>query len=234
MDVKCLHCPQCGGPVEAASTGASAMCGYCGSKLRVTMGAHGPAEAVAEGTRTETTLIAKQAAINHLQGRLMTLQGEKGKVVARMSWESNALIMSPAAPRRPVSAVVFGLLRQYGCALGCATFLTAPLLCMVPIVLYALLCDWLQGRFGVSKLEAENDSQGAVAILALVVLLAYFRSQEADRKWATAKRAWDSAARERVHSEHADELARLDGEIDLAQARIDELKAEMDELARSP
>lgn len=234
MDVKCLHCPQCGGPVEAASTGTSAICGYCGSNLRVTTGAHGRAEAVAEGMRTETSLIAKQAAINHLQERLMTFQGEKEQLVASMSWESNALIMSPAAPRRPVSAVVFGLLREHGCTVGCATVLTVPLLCMVPIVAYVLFCGWLQGRFDLTTGEAQNVSLGAVAVLALVVVVAYLSSQEADQKWATAKRTWDSAARVHVYSEHADELERLDDEIDLAQARIDELKAEMDELAHSP
>ena len=77
MAVETIQCPKCGSPLEVTSGTRLAECTYCGSTLRITVGASGHPLGVLEGIKEDTSLMAKERALEVVRQRIARLEEER-------------------------------------------------------------------------------------------------------------------------------------------------------------
>lgn len=154
MAVESIQCVKCGSPLEVESTARFAICGYCGSRLRITRGASGHPLGVLEDIKLDTEIIAKQTAIDHLRDRLSELVRQRQILKAQLTNELHA------AGRRHETAwggclPLAGLIVILGCLASNASFETnAPWLGAGFLLLGIGI--WRTGRAKVRQQEARR------------------------------------------------------------------------------
>jgi hypothetical protein len=191
-----------------------ATCTYCGSRLRVTRGASGHPLGVLDDIKADTAIIAKQTAINHLEKRLPVWLEERDELQARMREELTAMGSSPSAPQKR-------LYRRR--ELFWAAFFFGLPAAIVHIVLLPL----------VPSLKSEDATPLALLMcLILCILYGYLSDKKRDDVLKKKRSEWFGQTRRAIEARYGPGVAQLNSEIQSSQARIQELKAEMDRLAK--
>ena len=80
MSFERLQCPGCGAGVDPGGRD-TCFCTYCGARLRIRQGASGHAMAVLDGIKEDTSLLARQAALAHLERELQALGPSRAALV---------------------------------------------------------------------------------------------------------------------------------------------------------
>jgi len=231
MSIELMQCPRCGAPLKVEPTARFATCTYCGSRLRVTRGASGHPLAVLTDIKDDTGIIARQTAIDHLQGRLQVLRQKRDELESRMLQEYDVAISSPDAPQKPTLATIFPLVSKYSCIVGCAILLTAPMLLLAPLLVYYLFGDYLQSQFHLSEADAQLAMRLIIGLVILGMMATWAWSQTKQEEWAKKKQEWDTRAWRKVEANYSSEVSQIDEQIQSTEQRIAQLKADMDRLA---
>ncbi len=211
MPLEPMQCPKCGSPLLVEPAAASAFCSYCGSRLRVARGASGHPVGLLDRIETNSAILARQTAINRLQECLPALYAQRDA----LKEEADKL----AAGRRPraTGRAVLGLL------LTVVPGLVA--LILLPLIAYSLVSGSAEDRRGATS-AAECFLTPCLA-LAVAGAVIWRRAAGGPRR----SQAEASSARFRLLKLNP-AIAAVEEEIRSTQARIDQLKVEMDRLAR--
>jgi len=222
MAVESIQCPKCGSPLEVESAARAATCTYCGSRLRLTKGASGHPLAVLEDIKVDTEILAKQTAINHLGERLDHWLEEREGLRAELQIEREGLRVELAEldKSRPPSWVP-----------------SSDRAARYETVLYALLIASC-GIVGVGLLTINDSSQACGGVFLLLAALlggTLARGRYLRRKYERSEREFrerSERAERELQERYGTALVQITEQIESARARIVELKADMDRLAR--
>ena len=95
MAVETIQCPKCGSPLEVTGGTRLAECTFCGSTLRITLGASGHPLGVLEGIKEDTSLIAKERALEVVRQRIARLEDECAALEGEQrSWREATVVPS--------------------------------------------------------------------------------------------------------------------------------------------
>ncbi len=215
MPLEPMQCPKCGSPLQVEPSAGVVFCNYCGSRLRLTRGSSGHPMGVLDEIRNDTAILAHRTAIDHLQESLPALYARRDALKEKVDW-----LAAVGTPPRPLVSAKAGSLAR-------------ALTLLAALVALLLLPQIVQSMTGGSA----DDKSWATAMAkwivgpCLVVALAGATVWWMSRVEGGLSRAAASEARSRW-LELKPGLATLEEEIRSTEARIDELKAEMDRLAR--
>ncbi len=210
MRIEFMQCPKCGSPLEVEPTARSATCTYCGSRLRVTRGASGHPVAVLSDIKDDTAIIAKQTAINHLRNRLRNLLQERG----RLEQEGQSRVKAAEATvstslREPLELGDMGRTLMF---LGALFF--------------------VGGVYGISQRALSDVGLicfvAGFAVFCFGSLLCYV----GETRYKKKQQRLVSEAQREVREKYDSLIPELDEKARSTQARIAELEADMDRLAR--
>lgn len=96
MAVETIQCPKCGSPLEITDGTRLAECTFCGSTLRITQGASGHPLGVLEGIKEDTSLMAKERALEVVRQRIARLEEERATLESeRATWLAAARMPGP-------------------------------------------------------------------------------------------------------------------------------------------
>lgn len=210
MSVESVQCPKCGSPLQVESGLRQVWCTYCGSQLRITSGSSGHPLAVLDDIRADTSLLAKQRALEHLRQHRVELFAEREKLCAW--WEQQKRFIGSVPSERQVGnkatqAVMFSMLAVVGA-------------CM-------FLGSLVAGVTG----DSSSILLAAIGLLFAGVMLVCVRSVLRERA-GLVKRVEEE--RESARSALAQCEARIraiDGELDKVWLRIDGLEKEITRLS---
>ena len=129
MPIESLQCPACAAPLQADTSAGLIYCNCCGSRLRVTRGASGRPFGMLEEIRAGTSIVAKRAALSHLQERLNGLLGQRQGLTDQTGREVAATVYR-GLREGPWSGLGRDLMRPAGLArLALAGLMTVGLFC---------------------------------------------------------------------------------------------------------
>ncbi len=94
MSLERLQCPSCGAAVDPGGRD-TCFCSYCGARLRIRQGASGNAMATLDGIKEDTSLLARQAALAHLEKELHALGPSRDALVQHCEAERGRFAASP-------------------------------------------------------------------------------------------------------------------------------------------
>jgi len=117
MPVESIQCPKCGSPLQVESGLRQLWCTYCGSQLRITRGSSGHPLAVLDHIRADTSLLAKQRALEHLRQRRVELLAEREKLGTWWGEQKRFIDRVPSehqVGRKATQAVVFSMIAVLG------------------------------------------------------------------------------------------------------------------------
>ena len=78
MPFEAVKCPQCGANVEVEAKTATFFCTYCGTRLQASRSSMGVLSAsILSGIKDDTSIMAKRAALEHLNQHLMQLEEQR-------------------------------------------------------------------------------------------------------------------------------------------------------------
>lgn len=101
MAVETIQCPKCGSPLEIADGTRLAECTFCGSTLRITQGASGHPLGVLEGIKEDTSLMAKERALEVVRQRIARLEEERATLEGEhQAWLAE--VRGPGTLRRKI------------------------------------------------------------------------------------------------------------------------------------
>lgn len=124
MPVESIQCPKCGSPLQVEGGHRQIWCTYCGSQLRITSGSSGHRLAVLDDIRADTSLLAKQRALEHLRQRRVELLAEREELGAWWVEQKQFVDRVPSehlVGKKATQAVVYAMLA----ALGACMFLAS-------------------------------------------------------------------------------------------------------------
>ncbi len=215
MPLEPLLCPQCGSPLRVETSAGVVLCSYCGSQLRVDPGASEHPVGVLGETKNETTILLRQRAIDHLQDTLSALHTRRDALkeeADRMAAAATA--PPPDAPAKP----------------GPRARIVAVL---AVLLVLTLLPQVVQSWIGGSAEDKTWATAMAICVVAPCVVLVLAGVIMRRRAAAEERRIQAAASWAHLRSlEVQPALAAVEEKIRSTEARSDELKADMDRLAR--
>jgi len=193
--------------------------------------AHGPSgllSVILDNISDDTSILARQTAIQHLEGQLQRLQQRKSELASRILGEWTSIAQSSPPPQPPASAGCFAFLRKYGCVMAIAILFTIPLAFAVPFVLWVLVETSLESVVGHE--DAQYLTWLLTGLLGLGLMLAYERSQKKSAEWAKRRKQWEEAITNQVHAKYRVDVDQVEEQITGLQQRVATLRTEIDRL----
>jgi len=139
MTVESLRCPNCGSTLSVPPSRGFTVCDYCGSHLRVTRDSAGHPVGVLDDIRLDTSLLAKERALAHLQERLSTMEREHDELAERMR-----VALAGVSTRSSVGPWIPGIILGF---FACVLFSTVDAtLAMIAALAVVLGLGWLLSR----------------------------------------------------------------------------------------
>ena len=237
------RCSQCGAPLEIVPGDAVLTCPYCRSMLRVAQDGSGQLTAILDSIYDDTDIVARRAAVAHLCGRLLVLNRQQTELRSLMQQECVAATSADKGPQEPSPPAGKEAYARFSC------------LSLILIMIGAVFLPFGIPAFLVSLQTRLELSENASAILTGTDLLAGFgvlalflnwvehrhdamtELRHHQRKndlsnWAKERTRWQEGILTSVKLKYAPQLTEVETQIDSTRARIAELEAQIDHLAR--
>ena len=84
MEVRSLHCPNCGASLNITPATTGAICAYCGSRLEIRTGPSGQPQVMLESIKSDTSLLATKTARDHLSNELERMLPEYQQLMSQV------------------------------------------------------------------------------------------------------------------------------------------------------